>query len=200
MFNTKLDNIQNETEIPTEETPDVPLEDVKSKEIIEEEPKENIDYTLKYEFDIVINNTFALAEKSLLLEAKEKWKSIDTYLTDSKYKNIAGMLIDTEIKAIGKGYMILASKYESNIVKICEKYEETMKFIKKILGDKYEFALVTLDKFNEMKEEYIKKIHDGYEYVLMEHKNEIKENNKESKKNKVSSLADIVGEDIIEYK
>ncbi len=162
------------------------------------------DYSNRYDFEGIINNSFAVASKVKLSNAKEKWNNISNYLVDKKYNPLVSLLIDSEIRVLGDDYLILSSLYESNVLDICSKYDEVFKFLKVLLGSKYYFAPVTEEKWNSLKDEYIKNIHDGYKYDVKElsitKKEETKKERKSTKKDNISSLIDIVGEDIIEYK
>lgn len=170
------------------------------------EVKEDIDYEdyyNMYDFDGVINNTFALASKDKLSDVRLKWNDISNYLVNKKYNPLVSLLVDTEIRVCGDNYLIISSLYESNVLDICSKYDEIKKFIKVILESDYNYAIVTEDKWNILKDEYIKNIHDGNKYEVRElniKKDSIKKDKKKDKRDNISSLIDIVGEDIIEYK
>lgn len=205
-----ITNDLNTTSINSNESQDVSQnDDIGNEEPMVEEVKpveDGIsyrDYAMMYDFDGIINNSFAVASKVKLSNGKEKWNNISNYLIDKKYNPLVGLLIDTEIRVLGDGYLILSSSYESNVLDICSKYDEVSKFIKVILGDKYYFAPVTEEKWNILRDEYIKNIHDGFKYEVRElnlKQEEVKKEIKGSKKDNVSSLIDIVGEDVIEYK
>ena len=146
---------------------------------------------------------FAIASKDKLSGVRLKWNDISNYLVDKKYNPLVSLLIDTEIRVCGDNYLIISSLYESNVLDICSKYDEIKKFIKVILEDDYNYAIITEERWNVLKDEYIKNIHDGNKYEVRElniKKETIKKEKKSDKKDNISSLIDIVGEDIIEYK
>ena len=180
------DKVETKLEEPKKETEEVGYEE----------------YYNMYDFDGVINNTFAVASKDKLSSAKEKWNNISNYLVDKKYNPLVSLLIDTEIRVCGENYLILSSLYESNVLDICSKYDDIKKFIKVLLEDDYNYATITEEKWNNLKDEYIKNMHSGSKYEVRELniKKIDKKEKKSNKKDNISSLIDIVGEDVIEYK
>ncbi len=196
------------------ETNNLKTKSVQEEEVVDkvetklEEPKKETEevgyeeYYNMYDFDGVINNTFAVASKEKLANVREKWNNISNYLVDKKYNPFVSLLIDTEIRVCGDNYLILSSLYESNILDICTKYDEIKKFMKVLLEDDYDYAIVTEEQWNDLKDEYIKNMHSGSKYEVRELniKKIDKKEKKSNKKDNISSLIDIVGEDIIEYK
>ena len=200
--NLKTESIQEEKVVDKVEK----IEDKVETKL--EEPKKETEevgyeeYYNMYDFDGVINNTFAVASKDKLSSAKEKWNNISNYLVDKKYNPLVSLLIDTEIRVCGENYLILSSLYESNVLDICSKYDDIKKFIKVLLEDDYNYATITEEKWNNLKDEYIKNMHSGSKYEVRELniKKIDKKEKKSNKKDNISSLIDIVGEDVIEYK
>ena len=199
---SKEDNLKvTESEQIIEKKEEVKV--IEKEESIDNEEISYDKYSIMYDFDGIINNTFAVASKVKLSNAREKWNNISNYLVEKKYNPLVSLLVDTELRVLGDKYLILSSLYESNVLDICSKYDEVTKFIKVVLGDKYFIAPVTEERWNILRDEYIKNIHDGSKYEVRELnivKEEVKKEKKSNKKDNISSLIDIVGEDIIEYK
>lgn len=144
-------------------------EDKKVENImIETSSKEEEEY-LHYLVDLKkvrVNNCFAKADKSLLLESKEKWLQFNTTLESTN--EIKSIIIDSELVLASPTIHIITDNQESiverfnnNIEKIENKYEE-------IIGSSIHFiALTTLD-WEQNKKEYIKKLKEKYVYEMLE--------------------------------
>ena len=136
--------------------------------MIETSSKEEEEY-LHYLVDLKkvrVNNCFAKADKSLLLESKEKWLQFNTTLESTN--EIKSIIIDSELVLASPTIHIITDNQESiverfnnNIEKIENKYEE-------IIGSSIHFiALTTLD-WEQNKKEYIKKLKEKYVYEMLE--------------------------------
>ena len=105
--------------------------------------------------------------------------------------------MDSELRACGKNNFIIS--YDSNAI-----VEQNIVDIK-LLNDTYNkitksnktFAIVTNDKWNLLKKEYINKMSNNEKYEILDEPELLFE---ESKKNDIitSSAVDLFGEDIVE--
>ena len=152
--------------------------------------------------DIIINNTFALADKSVKSNLQDCFTKINDYLTDKKYKIVAGLLIDTKIEVAGDKYVLLSTDNELIVDKIYDKYKLCFELLNNIFDGEYNFAVVTASEWSNLRDEYIANIKSGKKYELMELGEQIiEEPPKDNKKvTVVDQLFDLVGEDIIEFK
>ena len=151
--------------------------------------------------DIIINNTFAVANKELKNTLHEKFSSIDNYLTDKKYSSVSGILLDTSIEVAGNGYIILSGKYEAVIDKVYKNYKLCSEFINMLFDDKYNFVVISNDEWDKYRNEYINNLKNGIKYELKELVDiEYDDKNIKNESTIVDKLFDIVGEDVVEFK
>ena len=152
--------------------------------------------------DIIINNTFATAEKNKLLDMKRIWKDLNNFILDSNYGSNVSFLLDATICAVGDNDMILSFDYSSMVDRAKSMYDSLIKTILKLLKTKTNIAFITSDEWKNIKSTYIKKIKGGYVYKI-KNVNPIIEIQGKQKDNKGSTElqeADIIfGDDIVEY-
>lgn len=129
---------------------------------LEEEHLEYLEQLKK----VRVNNCFAKADKSLLLESKEKWFQFNTSLESTD--EIKSIIIDSELVLASPNIHIITDNQESivdrfnnNIKKIEDKYEE-------IIGSSIRFIALTTADWEQNKKEYIKKLKEKYVYEIME--------------------------------
>lgn len=151
----------------------------------------------KHNLDIRINNAFALANKNILNDIKNKWHLIDDYLYDDNYSVVAGLLRDSSIVVASNEYVILSCKFESIANRINDLLDNCEKLFEKLFEYKVYLVAVSEDEWNIHKNNYIKNVKSGIKYTVKE-----LDINKEfnNKRTPVDDLIDLVGENIIEYK
>ena len=150
--------------------------------------------------DVIINNAFALADKQLKMNLQDKWKSVSDYLTDSHYSSVVGKFTDVKLEVVGGNYIIFTVLYESLIEGIYLNHKLSNDFVNTVLGNKYNYVVITDDEWNKKKEEYINNIKSGKKYELMELILDVEEESVEKEPTIVDKLFDIVGEENIEFK
>ena len=151
--------------------------------------------------EIIINNAFAVASKSIKNNLQEKYSVISDYLTDKKFTLVASSLIDTVIEVAGTKYIILSAKNDMIVDKIYNNYRLCNEFLTMILGEEYNFVVINNSEWNTYRDSYISNIRSGKKYELKElQTNLVSEiiNNKES--TIVDKLFELVGEDVVEFK
>ena len=151
--------------------------------------------------EIIINNTFALASKEIKKQLQEKIKDVSDYLTDKKFKQVAGILIDTKIEVAGAKYLILSVKNEALVNKLYDNYELCSELIFHIFNDEYNFAALSDDEWKKYRDEYVVNFKNGKKYILKELLIEDKVNdNLQKEPTIVDKLFNLVGEDVVEFK
>lgn len=150
--------------------------------------------------DIIINNAFALADKQLKLSLQEKWSKVCDYLTDKKYSMVVGKWTDVKIEVVGGNYIIFTVLYESLVDGIYSNVKLSNDFVNTVLGDKYNYVVITDSEWNKYKEEYISNLKNGVKYQLKELIEEKIEDNVKKEPTIVDKLFEIVGEENIEFK
>ncbi len=151
--------------------------------------------------EIIINNTFAVANKEVKTNLHGMMVKLKEYLTDKKYKVAAGSLVDTKIEVAGNNYIIFSATSEAAVDKIYSNYKLCSDLIKKIFKDEYYFVILNQEEWNKVRDEYVTNFKNGKKYVLKELIIQ-SEKPKTSKKTAtvVDKLFELVGEDNVEFK
>ena len=150
------------------------------------------------DIDIRINNTLALASKDVLNEYKNKWKSVDEYIYDSKYSVAAGLLKDAVIVACSNNYIILCSEIYSIVDRINENYELVEELLGKIYGSDIFVVALTSNDWTNKKKDYVVNIKNGNKFTVIEYSK--KKDDEKKGITPVDELINLVGDSIIEYK
>lgn len=150
------------------------------------------------DIDIRINNTLALASKNVLNEYKNKWKSVDEYIYESKYSVAAGLLKDAVIVACSSNYIILCSEIHSVVDRINENYELVEELLGKIYGSDIFVVALTSNDWTNKKKDYVVNIKNGNKYTVIEYSK--KKDDGKVGSTPVDELINLVGDSIIEYK
>ena len=151
--------------------------------------------------EIIINNTFALADKKIKNDLQKLLPSIGDYLTDKKYKVAAGTLVDVKLEAAGKGYIIFSVLNDATADKIYSNFKLCHDLLCKIFNDSYNFVVLNTDDWNKYKEEYVNNFRNGIKYTFKELNDEIiNEEIVDKEPTVVDKLFDLVGEENVEFR
>lgn len=144
---------------------------------------------------IRINNTLCIFNRKQLLEYKEKINTVSTCLIDENCSQWASLILDGELKAAGKGYMIFVYKDEPMEYLFNHNWQAIEAIIKKVYIEDIKVVATNIDKWNEIKQEFNSKskIYEWQEEP--EYYCELEKGMVETQKNKIESMF----EDIIEY-
>ena len=155
-----------------------------SENIIEESEKE-----------ILINNALSGADKKLKNNFIEKYESINDYLTDKEYNSVANLLKKATPEVISSKNILFTFNNNFEVVLFDKNIDLIVKLLKQIYNKKYSVVSITTDRWNNVKEEYIKNIKAGkkYEYIDVSKKTNTKKKTSELE----NSIENIFGE---EYK
>ena len=170
---------------------DIPVDVVNNENLIyDDENKE-----------IIINNTFAVASKSVKIDLLKRYSLISDYLTDKKFTSVASTLIDTSIEVAGDNYLILSAKNDMIVDKVYSEYKLCREFLNKLFENEYNFVVINKDEWNKYRDQYIANIRSGKKYELKE-LNNVQDNEVVVAKEPtiVDKLFDLVGEDNVEFK
>lgn len=160
------------------------------------EIKEKIDETKIEEIKkIRINNTLCIFNRKQLLEYKEKINMVSTCLIDENCSQWASLILDGELKAAGKGYMIFVYKDEPMEYLFNHNWKSIEAIINKTYEENIKVVATNINDWNEIKQEFNSKskIYEWQEEPEYDQKAEQEFSEKE--KNKIESMF----EDIIEY-
>ena len=146
--------------------------------------------------NIRINNTLSNFNKKYLIECKEKIDNVKNFIIDPDYSNIAGLILDGNLKAASDKNLIFVFESENVEKEFNLKIPDIEKLLQKIGLQNYMVVAVDQDTWNNIKEEYNSKTKkynyvDDTQIINMLFKQE--QNN--DKKNSIENLFN----DIIEY-
>lgn len=192
---TKVENIVNNEQMHDEDIPktiEKPHED-----------KEKVDNSLFYiNNTIILNNTFALANKNDLMNIKNNWQKLNDYLLDKNIGSIACYLVDGNIRACGDNNIILSYEYESMVNRGIDMYPSLIEVLEHVFQKKYCIALVTDEDWEKEKIKYINNIKNNIKYEikeLKENKN-LTESKDDSNSLELDEASLLFGKDIVEIK
>ena len=146
--------------------------------------------------NIRINNTLSNFNKKYLIECKEKIDNVKNFIIDPDYSNIAGLILDGNLKAASDKNLVFVFESENVEKEFNLKIPDIEKLLQKIGLQNYMVVAVDQDTWNNIKEEYNSKTKkynyvDDTQIINMLFKQE--QNN--DKKNSIENLFN----DIIEY-
>lgn len=171
------------------------LKNVENKEQTKK-MKEKIDESKLDEIKkIRINNTLSIFNRKQLLEYKEKINIISNCLIDETCSQWASLILDGELKAAGKGYMIFVYKDEPMEYLFNHNWQPIETILKKSYNEDIKVVATNIDDWNIIKQEFNSKskIYEWKEEPKVNH--DLENEPMEEEKNKIESMF----EDIIEY-
>ena len=154
-FNKQLDNnetISLNTKNKKNENSDVELK--REKETKEKIISPEIENQINQLQDIRINNTLSKLNKKIIIEYKEKFKSLNFKLLDPENGEIISMILDGELKAASEEYLLFVLKTD-NITKL---FNLSIPKIEQFLNNKYSIKFkvigVEQNKWNYIKDQF----------------------------------------------
>lgn len=157
---------------------------------------ENILSKLDKFIDTRVSNTLATFSKKKTVELKEKLNDLNDYIMDEKYGDIASMILDGELKAVGNEYLIFTYNTINLVNLFVENILNIESLLKQILGQDYKAVAVDIDKWNEIKENFNSK---KAQYVFKQENENIEDILKELNQNDSDNIQSLFG-DLVEYK
>ncbi len=187
-----------ENNIPTTNRKQNIIQDEIKENNIDDKNNENLndDNIIVRNNSIILNNVFALANKSDLIDIKEKWKKLNDYLLDKKIGSIACFLADGNIRACGKNNLIISYEYDAMVNKGLETYDELIATLNNLFNEKYNISFITDDNWNQEKKKYIENKQKNKKYELKE----LEKETKQIQKKEIDKASDLFGEDIVEIR
>lgn len=165
-----------------------------TQNVIEEnnEQSSNIDEII----DIRINNTLFGADKAQLNSDKENFKKLMDYTFDQQIGYLVCVLLDGTIRVSSTSNMILSYEYNSVVEENISRLDMLSSVLKKITGINKKIAIITNDKWNKVKDEYIKRLKDGKQYSYLDEPElmyyDVKKEKKSNNDGIISDFGDIV--------
>ena len=170
-------------------------EDNKDSEQMVEKPVKN--------FDIVINNAFALANKELKNSIVNKWRGFSDYVHNKEFSSIVSYFLDSTVCVVGEKDIIIAADFESVVDNACRNLTKLELLFNLVMGKFYNLAFVLTDEWNVLRDKYVSDVKSGKKYNYIEpnvENDDIIVNETSDLPDVVSEANDIFGDDIVEIK
>ena len=152
--------------------------------------------------DLVINNAFALADKLLLNDMKNKWSNFSDYLHNKEFSSVVSYFIDGNIRVAGSKDVIISVMYDSIAVNASLNINKLELLFNLVMGSAYHLAFVTEEEWKSLKKSFIESKKLGKNYIYIEENvNKCDTIEKEVPKSDSSSVNDAIvlfGTDVVE--
>ncbi len=199
MMNFQSDNCKEIKEITKKEEK---TENVKNTQIIQkqEQSEQNKEQTVISnqkieEIKIIrINNALSCFNKKLLLEYKEKIGLVKKFLLNEKYSQWVHLIMDGELKALGKNYLIFVYKDEPMSYLFNQNWCIIEEILEAVYNEKLKVVATNIDDWNQIKQEFNSKTRI-FEWKEEPNLEEEKIEKQENQKNEIETIFD----GIIEY-
>ena len=184
-----------------EKSIDFPLEKKKQLNDYNQSFKNKLKETIVTNIDEImsvrINNTLALADKKILKDEQEKFNLLKDYTFDQEFGYIVCNLLDSKLRVASKDSIIISYDLESTVEQNLKIINLLTKIYNNITNSSKKIAIISDNKWNELRKEYINNIKNEGFYKIMPEPEEILE---ELVKNDIisSSAVDLFG-DIVEF-
>ncbi len=144
-----------------------------------------------------VNNTMALADKKLLNIELDNFKLFNDFTFDQEIGYIVCSILDSKIRAASEKNIIISYEYDSVVKQNLDIIDKITYVYNKITGSDKNIAIISDERWELEKNNYIKCIKDGNHYNVVEEPTEVYE---EIKNNDIisSSAVELFG-DIVEF-
>lgn len=205
----KYENIDAKQENISEKTEDkeeIVIENSISLSSVEEQTELQENLQIRF---LIVNNTFATAQKKYLLDLKEKWSRLNDFVLDKSYGAAACYLVDSNLRAVGEKDLIITCNYESVLERGLSLISSMEELLEKIVSKKYHIAILTNQEWEQERSKFIeaKNRNEKYEYKEISTssgelltKNVVSSSQSEDSSDLVQQAISIFGEDIVKVK
>lgn len=146
--------------------------------------------------DIRVNNTLAKADKNLLKLEMSNFEALRDYSFDQEIGYIVCSILDSKLRVVSSDSMIISYEFDSNVKQNLANIIKLNEVYNKITNSNKSIAIISDEKWEKVKKEYITNLKNNIKYELQEEPEVMFE---ESKKDDiiVSSAVELFG-DIVE--
>ena len=156
------------------------------------------------DYDIVINNAFALANKDLKAEIVNKWKGFYDYVHNKEFSSLVSYFLDSTAEVVGEKDIIISADYDSIVDNANMNITKLELLFNLVMGKSYNIAFVLTEDWKKLRDKYVDDVKNGKKYNYIEHslKNDdiIFEKPKEDIPEVVRKAQSVFGDDIVEMK
>lgn len=160
----KIMNQKNYLQGNTKETKNI-VQSIKIKKDNNSQINRNIDSNKMEKLKkIRVNNTLCNFDKKLYLKNKTKLEDLNQYILQPEYSNIVAIVLDGELKASGKNYLIFVFNNQNDSDLFNENLVDIDKILSSLLNDKIHSISVSTEEWGVIKNEFNNHLKE-YEYV-----------------------------------
>ncbi len=143
--------------------------------------------------NIRINNILKEATKTDLNFINEMWENVENYLTDEKYKLVAGILKDAKPVAASTKGIIITLPLDSIVNRIEKEYDISKELLREIYNDSFKIVYISDSFWKDIRPKYVEKIKNGGLEFIDEEKvlEELKNKNNSNSVNDFSDLIEM---------
>ena len=158
----------------------------------------------KLNFDVVINNAFALADKSLKNEVLSKWSDFNDYVHNKEFSSLVSYFLDSSVQVVGEKDVIISVSYDSIVENVSKNIVKLELLFNLVMGKFYNLAFVSDSEWQVLKNKYVSDVKSGksYKYIVPSEKNDdiivVDQTNDVS--DAILEAKDVFGNDIVEIK
>ena len=159
----------------------------------------------KINFDPIINNAFALADKKIKVDIVNKWNNFNEYVHNKEFSSIVSYFLDSTIQVAGEKDVIISTDYESIVNNAASNITKLELLFNLVMGKHFNIAFVLTKEWNKLKTKYVNDLKSGKKYNYIEPKDQkdviIEESADEIElPDVISSAKSVFGDDIVEVK
>lgn len=154
-------------------------------------------------FDIIVNNAFALANKDLKVDVMKKWNGFSDYVHNKEFSSLVSYFLDSTVQVVGEKDVIISASYASIVDNAYQNIAKLELLFNLVMGKFYNLVFVLDDEWNELRNKYISDIKSGKTYKYIEQnveKDDIIEEEPNDVLDVVMTAKDVFGNDIVEIK
>lgn len=167
-------------------------------------PNEQLFAKQRKDFDIIVNNAFALASKELKNEIVNKWNGFYDYVHNKEFSSLVSYFLDSNVEVVGKEDVILSADYDSIVENGNLNVTKLELLFNLVMGKSYNIVFVDTTKWKELREKYVSDVKSGKKYNYIEHSsiNDVIIDNEstEDVKEVAKDAFNVFGSDIVEIK
>ena len=156
------------------------------------------------DFDIIINNAFALANKDLKNEIVNKWKGFYDYVHNKEFSSLVSYFLDSTVEVVGEKDVIISADYDSIVDNGNRNITKLELLFNLVMGRSYNIVFILTDEWHKLKDKYVSDIKEGKKYNYIEHsfKNNviIDEKSTGNIPEALKTAQSVFGNDIVEIK
>ena len=121
------------------------------------------------DFDIIINNAFALANKDLKSEIVNKWKGFYDYVHNKEFSSLVSYFLDSTVEVVGEKDVIISADYDSIVDNGNRNITKLELLFNLVMGRSYNIVFILTDEWHKLKDKYVSDIKEGKKYNYIEH-------------------------------